>query len=149
MGAVRTVLQPAVAVRGERYRGRGGDVEAVGEVADETVEIGGGLLGDRHGGAEGGPGADDDRGDQRGQQEREHGGPADRPAGDAPAAVRAEAGAEMAGGAAREEHHGNRGGQYRRGQRRTADAEYGQGAGTRRQDACFRTCHEPVHPLLS
>ncbi|CAO0836040.1 hypothetical protein SMICM17S_08185 [Streptomyces microflavus] len=47
VGAVRTVLQPAVAVRGQRYgRGRG-DAEPVSQVPDQPVEVGGPFL--RHG----------------------------------------------------------------------------------------------------
>lgn len=143
VGAVRTVLQPAVAVRGERYGGGRGDLQPVGEVAHQAVEVGGRLLGDRDGRAEGGSGARDDHGDQRGQRQAEHREAAGDPAGEVPAR------AEMAGHPAREQHHGHRRGQQRHGQRGAADPQHGEGAGTRRQDACFRTCHEPVHPLLS
>ncbi len=81
VGAVRAVLQPAVAVRGERYRGGRRDLQALGEIAHQAVEVGGRFLGDRHGGAERGSGAGDDGGDQRRQQQGDHRERADGPAG--------------------------------------------------------------------
>ena len=117
---VGAVLQPAVAVRREGHgRGRG-DLEAVGQVADEVVKVRGrGLVeGDRR--CDGGLGPDDHgahaRGD--GQRQQRHG--VDRPAHAVPA------GADPARGAACEEDDRGGGREQRRRERRAADAQHGE-----------------------
>ncbi|GAQ59564.1 hypothetical protein a10_09470 [Streptomyces acidiscabies] len=83
--AVRAVLQPAVAVRRQGYRGGRGDVEPVGEVADQAVEVGRGGLGDRDRRAERRAGAGDEERDPGGGQEDDDGDDRDEPAGQVPA----------------------------------------------------------------
>ncbi|GGW67900.1 hypothetical protein GCM10010350_60800 [Streptomyces galilaeus] len=146
VGRVGAVLQPAVAVRGERYRGGRGDVEAVGEVAHQAVQIGGRALGDRDRGSDGGPGPHDDQGDHPGgeqHQDREHG---RRPAGDVPAVAR-----EVAAGSAREQDHRRRRGQHRDRQRPAADPQHRQRPGPRALGARLHsdTGHAGPHPLPS
>ncbi|GAA3301153.1 hypothetical protein GCM10020295_43700 [Streptomyces cinereospinus] len=123
MGAV---LQPAVAVRGERYGGGGGDVEAVGEVPHQPVEVGGGFLGDRDRGTHGGAGAGEEQREAGGGRQHEERDPTHRPAGGVPAHAD-----EVAGGPARQQHHGDGRGQHRDGQRPAADPQHGQRPGTR------------------
>src|SRR5690606_2040043 len=117
MGAV---LQPAVAVRGERY-GRGGrDVQPVGEAAHQPVQVGGGLLGDRDRGAHGGPGPGDDQGAPGGGQQDQNGDRGDDRAGHVPARA-----GQMPGGAAGEQDHRSGGGEQGDGQGAAAHPQHG------------------------
>lgn len=118
---VGAVLQPAVAVGGERYcRGRG-HVEPVGEVTDQAVQIGGGLLGHRHRGAQGGPRPGHDQGDgSRGEQD-EQGEDRDGPARDVPARA-----LHMAHDTTGDEHDGDGRGQQGDGQRPAAQPQHGE-----------------------
>ncbi|CAM5614187.1 hypothetical protein SVIOM342S_10520 [Streptomyces violaceorubidus] len=127
VGRVGAVLQPAVAVRGERYRGGGGDVEPVGQVTHHPVEVGRRLLGDRDRGGHGGPGAGHDQGDSGGGQQDDQREDGHHPAQDVPAGAR-----QAPGGAADEEDHGGGSGQQGHGQRAAADPQHRQCPGTRR-----------------
>ncbi len=129
-----TVLQPAVAVRGERYRRGGGDVEPVGQVPHHPVQLGRRLLGDRDRGGHGGPGAGHDQGDPGGGQQDEQREDAHDPADDVPARAH-----EAPGGPADQEDHGRGGGQQGHGQRAAADPQHRQRPGARRERAHLHT----------
>ncbi len=77
--AVR-LLQPAVAVRRERDRGGRRDLQPVGELLDQAVQLRRVRPGQRHGGGDGRDGPAVRAGHQRGQQQRQRGDRADRPA---------------------------------------------------------------------
>ncbi len=118
----RYVLQPTVAVRGERDGGRRGDVQAVGEFADQPVELGGVAARQRHGRGlrRCGPVVGPD--DQPGHQQGACGDRADRPADGVPGSGVGRARcAEPAGDAPGEQHHRGGGGQHGGGQRPAPD----------------------------
>jgi hypothetical protein len=145
VGRVGAVLQPAVAVRGERYRGGRRDVEAVGQVPDQAVEIGSRRLGDRDRGAHGGPGTGDDERDAHGGQEHDEGESGHDPARRGPAGA-----GQMAGRPAGQQDDGDGRGQHCHGQRPAADPQHGEGPGTRGlRPRLLTTCHtghDPTSP---
>jgi hypothetical protein len=130
---VSTVLQPAVAIGGERYRGRDRDVEAVREVTDEAVEVRRRLLGYRHGGAHRRTRPDDHRADGHGEEQRKDGHRHEDPACRVPAGATG-----SARGTGDEEHYGDRCGKQGDSQRGAADPQYCQGLGTREVRARLR-----------
>ncbi len=144
VGRVGAVLQPAVAVRRERYRGGDGDLEAVGQVAHHPVQVGSRLLRDRDGRAHGRTGPGDDQGDPGGGEQHEDGDRRQEPAGGVPAGTD-----ETAGESPREKDHGDGRGQQGDGQRAAADAQHDECPCPRDLRACFHTHsgHDRPHPL--
>ncbi|SCD44050.1 hypothetical protein GA0115244_10352 [Streptomyces sp. DvalAA-19] len=123
-GAVGAVLQPAVAVRGQRYGGGRRDAEPVGQVPDQPVEIGGALLRHGDGRAHGGPGPRDGDRDGGGHQQHHDGDTGHRPAHTVP-----DGPAEMPLGARGEQHDGHGRGRDHHGQRPAADPQQGERSG--------------------
>lgn len=124
--AVRPVLQPAVAVRGQRHgRGRG-HVEPVRQVADQAVKVGGAFLRHGDGRTHGGPRAGHGDGDQDGHQQHD-----DRDAEDRPAHGVPDRTGQMPLRVRREQHDGDGRGQDRHGQGPAADPQQGERPGLR------------------
>ncbi len=146
VGRMGAVLQPAVAVRRQGYRGGRRHVHPVGQVPHQPVEIGSGGLGQRHRRRHRRARPQHHRGEdpaeeQHQRRDRAHHerhsapGPAGQPA-------------RRPGG---HQHHREGGGQQRDGQRPAAHAQHGQGAGPRGRNARFHdrtdSGHGRSHPL--
>ncbi len=131
---VAAVLQPAVAVGGEGYRRGGGHLQPVGEVAHQPVQVGGGVLADRDGGADRGPRPRHREGEPRRGEEDQDGDGRDQRAGRVP-----DRPGEHPGGGPGEQDDGEGRREQGEGHRPAAHPQHGDGPGARHFGTRLRT----------